>query len=32
MVLRRIPNEFLTFEQIGMPEVIERVDHSGRAA
>src|SRR5438094_4670525 len=25
MVLRRIPNEFLTFEQIGMPEVIRRL-------
>ena len=25
MVLRRIPNQFLTFEQIGMPEVIRRL-------
>jgi twitching motility protein PilT len=25
MVLRRIPNEFLTFEQIGMPEAIRRL-------
>src|SRR5262245_59028296 len=25
MVLRRIPNQFLTFEQIGMPEAIKRL-------
>jgi twitching motility protein PilT len=25
IVMRRIPNEFLTFEQIGMPEVIKRL-------
>src|ERR1700736_6682149 len=25
IVMRRIPNEFLTFEQIGMPEAIKRL-------
>src|SRR6478736_2884929 len=25
MVMRRIPNEFLTFEQIGMPDAIKRL-------
>ena len=38
LVLRRIPNEFLTFEQLGLPAVIEelitaaaRVDPGDRA-
>ena len=28
LVLRRIPNEFLTFEQLGLPPVIERADQA----
>ena len=27
MVLRRIPSQFLTFEQIGMPEADQAADH-----
>ena len=32
MVLRRIPSEFLTFEQLGLPDGHRAADHRGRAA
>ena len=32
LVLRRIPNEFLTFQQLGLPRGHRAVDHSGLAA